>query len=206
MKLGGGLVLVAVVNGEETLYSRALACPDCGISVPQLEPRSFSFNSAYGACPECHGLGSRYDFDPAKVIVDWSKPLARWRTRAGFGVAKSDSQDCRCVAAGVWHRSRHAVRKVPGEDSELAALWRAGRGGKTGFRGILGYLKQNLEESTSESYRDYLMDYMSATRVPGRATGKRLRPESLAVKVNGMSIADFTALPDRARAGSGAQD
>src|SRR5580698_7343884 len=75
MKLGGGLVLVAVVNGEETLYSSMLACPDCGINVPQLEPRSFSFNSAYGACPECHGLGSRFDFDPAKIIVDWSKPL-----------------------------------------------------------------------------------------------------------------------------------
>src|SRR3979411_2029262 len=75
MKLGGGLRPVAVVNGDETLYSSRLACPDCGISVPQLEPRSFSFNSAYGACPECHGLGSRFDFDPAKIVNDWSKPL-----------------------------------------------------------------------------------------------------------------------------------
>jgi len=75
MKLAGGLVQVAVVGGEETLYSSRLACPDCGINVPLLEPRSFSFNSAYGACPECHGLGSKYDFDPAKIIVDWSKPL-----------------------------------------------------------------------------------------------------------------------------------
>ncbi len=75
MKLAGGLVQVAVVGGEEQLYSAKLACPDCGISVPQLEPRSFSFNSAYGACPECHGLGSRYEFDPARVITDWSKPL-----------------------------------------------------------------------------------------------------------------------------------
>src|ERR1700686_5529189 len=75
MKLAGGLVQVAVVNGDETLSSSRPACPDCGISVPQLEPRSFSFNSSYGACPECHGLGSRYDLDPGKVIVDWSKPL-----------------------------------------------------------------------------------------------------------------------------------
>ncbi len=52
-----------------------MACPDCGLDVPKLEPRSFSFNSTYGACPECHGLGSIYDFDPAKVITDWSKPL-----------------------------------------------------------------------------------------------------------------------------------
>src|SRR5258706_16414127 len=75
MRLGGGLGLVPVVKGDEPFFPSRLACPDCGISVPQLEPRSFSFNSAYGACPECHGLGSRYDFAPAKVIVDWSKPL-----------------------------------------------------------------------------------------------------------------------------------
>src|SRR6201984_2209727 len=75
MKLAGGLVVVAVVGGEEQLYSEKLACPDCGINVPQLERRSFSFNRMYGACPECHGLGSKYDFDPVKVINDWSKPL-----------------------------------------------------------------------------------------------------------------------------------
>ncbi len=66
MKLGGGLVVVSVVGGEEHLYSSRLACPECGISVAQLEPRSFSFNSTYGACPECAGLGSRYDFDVAR--------------------------------------------------------------------------------------------------------------------------------------------
>ncbi|HWS96249.1 MAG TPA: excinuclease ABC subunit A, partial [Candidatus Methylomirabilis sp.] len=75
MKLADGLALVAVVDGEERLYSSKLACPECGINVPVLEPRSFSFNSVYGACPECNGLGSKYDFDPAKVVGDWTKPL-----------------------------------------------------------------------------------------------------------------------------------
>jgi excinuclease ABC subunit A len=75
MKLGNGLVQVAVIGGEEHLYSARMACPDCGINIPALEPRSFSFNSVYGACPECNGLGSKYDFDPAKIITDWSKPL-----------------------------------------------------------------------------------------------------------------------------------
>src|SRR5438552_17100841 len=75
MKLAGGLVQVAIVGGDEQLYSERLACPDCGIDVPKLESRSFSFNSAYGACPECHGLGSSYDFQPAKVINDGSKLL-----------------------------------------------------------------------------------------------------------------------------------
>src|ERR1700742_3260311 len=75
MKLADGLVQISIVNGAEHLYSAKLACPDCNISVAALEPRSFSFNSVYGACPECNGLGYKYDFDPSLIIVDWSKPL-----------------------------------------------------------------------------------------------------------------------------------
>src|ERR1700761_130043 len=74
-KLADGLVLISIVNGEERLYSQKLACTECGTSIPSLEPRSFSFNSPYGACEECHGLGSIWTFDPVKVIVDPSKPL-----------------------------------------------------------------------------------------------------------------------------------
>src|SRR5207249_11179085 len=75
LKLAGGLVTVAIVGGKEHTFSEKLACPDCGISVPQLEPRSFSFNSPYGACPACNGLGSKYDFDPSRIISDRSRPL-----------------------------------------------------------------------------------------------------------------------------------
>ena len=75
LKLASGLVTVAVVGGKEHVFSEKLACPDCGISVPQLEPRSFSFNSPYGACPVCNGLGSKFDFTPEKVIADWTRPL-----------------------------------------------------------------------------------------------------------------------------------
>src|SRR5947199_4834111 len=74
-KLANGLVLIAVVNGEERLYSQKLACTECGTSIPPLEPRSFSFNSPYGACETCTGLGSKWAFDPVKVIEDPSKPL-----------------------------------------------------------------------------------------------------------------------------------
>jgi excinuclease ABC subunit A len=78
LQLANGLALIAVAGGpkpQEQLFSSSMACPDCGLDVPRLEPRSFSFNSTFGACPECHGLGSLYDLDPAKVIIDWSKPL-----------------------------------------------------------------------------------------------------------------------------------
>jgi excinuclease ABC subunit A len=193
MKLAGGLVQVAVVGGEEQLYSERLACPDCGINVPQLEPRSFSFNSAYGACPECHGLGSRYDFDPAKVIVDWSKPVLD----GGLGPG-SASQNLihmlQITAAAHGFDLNTPFEKFPERIQNLLLYGEAGKGGKTGFVGILGYLRRVLEESTSEGYRDFLLDYMSATECPA-CHGQRLRPESLAVKVNGMSIADFTRLP-----------
>ena len=87
MKLGSGLLVVSVVGGEEHMYSSRMACPECGVNVAQLEPRSFSFNSMYGACQECNGLGSKYDFDPAKVIVDWSKPLLDGGLGPGAGSA-----------------------------------------------------------------------------------------------------------------------
>jgi excinuclease ABC subunit A len=193
MKLAGGLVQVAVVGGEEQLYSERLACPDCGISVPQLEPRSFSFNSSYGACPECHGLGSRYDFDPAKVIVDWSKPLLDGGL--GPGSASQNLIHMLQIAATAHGLDLSTpFEKFPEKARNLLLFGEAGKGGKTGFGGILAYLKRVLEESTSEGYRDFLLDYMSATECPA-CHGQRLRPESLAVKVNGLSIADFTGLP-----------
>ena len=197
MKLGGGLVQVAVVNGDETLYSERLACPDCGISVPQLEPRSFSFNSSYGACPECHGLGSRYDLDPGKVIVDWSKPLLD----GGLGPGSSSQNlihGLQLVAQAYRLDLTTPFEKFPDKIQNLLLYGEPQRGGqregKTGFLGVLGHLRQNLDASTSETYREYLLDFMSATEC-SVCHGKRLRPESLAVKVNGMSIADFTGLP-----------
>jgi excinuclease ABC subunit A len=200
MKLAGGLVQVAVVGGEEQLYSAKLACPDCGISVPQLEPRSFSFNSGYGACPECHGLGSRYEFDPARVITDWSKPLLD----GGLGPGSASQNlihQLQITAAAHGFDLATPFEKFPDKIQNLLLYGEAGKNGadtgknrKTGFRGILGYLKLMVDGSTSDTYREFLLDYMSATKCPV-CQGKRLRPESLAVKVNGMSIADFTALP-----------
>jgi excinuclease ABC subunit A len=198
MKLAGGLVQVSVVGGDEQLYSERLACPECGISVPQLEPRSFSFNSAYGACPACHGLGSRYDFDPGKVISDWSKPLLE----GGLGPGSASQNlihQLQLVAAAHAIDLKVPFEKLPEKTQNLLLYGESGKGesgktGKTGFKGILNYLKRAADDSTSETYRDFLLDYMSATECPV-CNGKRLRPESLAVKVNAMSIADFTALP-----------
>jgi excinuclease ABC subunit A len=75
VKLGRGVVAVAVVDGEERLYSEKMACVDCGVNIPAIEPRTFSFNSVYGACEACHGLGIKFDFDPARLVGDPSRPV-----------------------------------------------------------------------------------------------------------------------------------
>jgi excinuclease ABC subunit A len=193
MKLGSGLLIVSVVGGEEQMYSSRMACPECGVNVAQLEPRSFSFNSMYGACPECSGLGSKFDFDPAKVIVDWSKPLLDGGLGPGAGSATLQAMVKRAAEEKSIDLSK-PFEQLSEDEQKLLLYGDPARRGRTGFKGILAFHKQTLEEAPTEGYRDYLMQYMSATPCPV-CHGRRLRPESLAVKVNGMSIADFTALP-----------
>jgi excinuclease ABC subunit A len=194
MRLGNGLVQVAVVGGDEHLYSARMACPDCGINIPALEPRSFSFNSVYGACPECNGLGSKYDFDPARIIVDWSKPLLDGALGPGSGSTYLRRMVEIVAAAHKINLATPFEKLAPKVQNLLLYGPDEKEAPRLGFRGVLGFLKQNLEESTSESYREWLLGFMSATTCPV-CQGRRLRPESLAVKVNGLSIADFTALP-----------
>jgi excinuclease ABC subunit A len=197
LQLANGLALVAVAgvqDQQEQLFSSSMACPDCGLDVPKLEPRSFSFNSAFGACPECHGLGSLYDLDPAKVIADWSKPLLD----GGLGPGSASQYLLKLIhlAAGRYDIDL----KLPFEDLPVKQQHilvygpPKGEAPRTGFHGILTFLRDSIDEARSDGYREYMMNYMSATPCPV-CRGKRLRPESLAVKIGGLSIADFTALP-----------
>jgi excinuclease ABC subunit A len=204
LKLAGGLVTVSIVGGKDHVFSEKLACPDCGISVPQLEPRSFSFNSPYGACPACNGLGSKYDFDPARVIVDWTRPLFD----GGLGPGSGSASLKRTLELGAYAHGfdlstpfeklaprvqnlilyGYPPANEPGESAKKPR-------GEKGFRfpGILKYLQRNFDESNSDSYREWMTQYMSAT-LCSVCQGRRLRPESLAVKLANWSIADFTAL------------
>jgi len=182
LQMANGLVLIAIHGMDETLYSSSMACPDCGINVPRLEPRSFSFNSNYGACPECHGLGSIYDFDPAKTIADWSKPLLD----GAMGPGSASSYLLRLIKLAA---EKYKIDiKQPFEDlsTDQQHLFLYGpprhEAGRTGFHGIFSYLRSNLEETKSEGYRDYMMQFMTATTCP-RCKGRRLRPESLAVTI-----------------------
>jgi excinuclease ABC subunit A len=203
LQMANGLVLIGIQGSnrtqEETLYSSSMACPDCGIDVPRLEPRSFSFNSTYGACPECHGLGSIYDFDPAKTITDWSKPLLD----GAMGPGSGSSYLLRLIKLAA---EKYKINlKVPFENLAKAEqdlfLYGPPKGesGRTGFHGIFSYLRSNLDETKSEGYREYMMQYMSATTCP-RCHGKRLRPESLAVTIS-VSLPQNSGAPSKLRLG-----
>ncbi len=194
LQLANGLVVAILANGEEQLFSSSMACPDCGLDVPRLEPRSFSFNSTFGACAECHGLGSLYDLDPAKVITDWSKPLLD----GGLGPGSASQYLLKLIHLAA-DRYKIDLKKPfeelpPKQQHILVYGPPKGEGPRTGFHGILAYLRDTITEARSEGYREYMMNFMSATPCPS-CRGKRLRPESLAVKIGGLSIADFTALP-----------
>jgi len=185
-KLAGGLVLIAVVNGEERLYSQKLACTECGTSVPQLEPRSFSFNSPYGACEECTGLGSKWVFDPAKAIVDFSRPLLE----GGLG-PQAGSANMRLRLAEAAKQMR--INLSTPFDQFPKKVQTALLEGNNGFPGVLKILAETYDES-SEGYREWLTEYMSPVVCPA-CHGKRLRPASLAVRVKSFSITDFTEMP-----------
>ncbi|HEX4006425.1 MAG TPA: excinuclease ABC subunit UvrA [Acidobacteriaceae bacterium] len=202
LQMANELVLVAT-QGSEQLYSSSMACPDCGLDVPKLEPRSFSFNSTYGACPECHGLGNIYDFDPAKVITDWSKPLLD----GALGPGSASQYLLRLIGIAAQRYKidlKQPFEQLPQKQQDLLLQGPpSAEAPRTGFHGILAYLRDSLEEARSDGYREWMMQYMSASECPV-CHGQRLRPESLAVKIDGMSIAEFTALPmarslDRAR-------
>jgi len=199
LQLANGLVLIGLQspNGKssETLFSSSMACPECGINVAKLEPRSFSFNSTYGACPECHGLGSIYDFDPAKVITDWSKPLLD----GAMGPGSSSQYLLRLIklAAEKYKINLKQPFSSLTKDQQQLLLYGPPRNevGRTGFHGILNWLRDTLEDTKSEGYREYMMQYMSATECP-RCHGRRLRPESLAVT---LPLADATMHPPSTR-------
>jgi excinuclease ABC subunit A len=185
-KLAEGLVIVAVVNGPERLYSLKLACTECGTSVPQIEPRSFSFNSPFGACEACHGLGERWMFDAGKVIVDASKPLLEGGLGPGAGSATM-AQRLNEAARQVRIKLTTPFEKYPAKIKKFLLE------GGNDFPGILKILQESFDNAP-ESYREWLSEYTSAIECDA-CHGKRLRPASLAVRVKGLSISDITEMP-----------
>ena len=197
-RMAGGLVVVAEVGGDEKLYSEKLACTRCGANVPVLEPRSFSFNSPYGACETCSGLGSRWDFDPDKVIADAGKPLLEGGIATGLLPPRVESG---LIAGAQKHRIpyRKAFAELTFEQQKHLLFGGDDlAGGKTRntFPGLLGLLDEWHSSFATENFRSWLTRFMSPAPCAS-CNGRRLRRESLAVRLAELSIADFASLPAR---------
>ena len=199
-----GLVVVDVDGKRDLLFSRNLACADCGISIGDLAPRMFSFNSPYGACPECDGLGVRKTFDRDKILRDPSVSLRdgaiAWGDGNAYQVLESSLYRAfRVSPATTYARLPAAFRKVLWEgsgDREFTYRWEGKRSTyewKRTWEGILPSLERKYRETESESRREELEKLMSVHPCPA-CHGARLKPETLAVKVDGKTIAQHTAL------------
>ena len=209
LKTGDGLVYVRRLAGsggadtdEETVYSEKNACPDCGLSFDELKPRSFSFNSPFGACPTCGGLGSLFFFDEDLVVPDKSLPLQEcihpWR-RAGHNaiiyynalleqIAKQSKVRLSTPYEKLSVSFRHKL--MHGFDDDLILPWRSV---DKPFEGVLATLQKRLENAESEEAREKLEAYQS-DRVCPACHGTRLRPESRAVTVGGKTIVEVMAM------------
>ena len=204
LKLTGGAVLISIVDGEEKLYSERMACVNCGINVPPLEPRSFSFNSAYGACKRCHGLGTVMEIDSLKLIPEaWQTP-----ERLGF-MGTADKQGSAYLRSALLAVCKHFKTdpKTPFEQlpKEVRDGFLNGVSGRLTFsqglytyqnewKGALPWLKDRLDEAPSEKVRLALENLVSPS-VCSECNGRRLRSDSLSVQVGGRGIAEYTSLP-----------
>ena len=213
LRLADGLVLVAVVDGEEMLFSQNYACPDCGISIGELEPRLFSFNNPYGACPACTGLGMLHKIDPAMIIPDMSLSLNQgavsitgWRSddpdstahaffeaiaqRYGFTLDTPLSQVDPAAIDALLYGTR-------GEKLEIKYKRENGWGVfSSPFEGLVTNLERRYSQTQSDSMKEEYEQYMSDTPCP-ECHGQRLRREALAVTVGGISIAQLSEMSIR---------
>jgi excinuclease ABC subunit A len=199
-----GLVVVDVGGKRDLLFSRHLACADCGVSVPQLAPRTFSFNSPYGACADCGGLGVRKTFTPSRLIADESKSLRdgalRWGDANWYQVLESGLFRAYKVRPETpYARLPAKFKKVLWEGAgarEFEFRWKGRRMSykyRKPWEGILSQLDRRYRDTSSESRRHDLEKLMATQPCP-TCDGARLRRESLAVKVGGKHIAEHTRL------------
>ena len=210
--LSGGLVILNELEGDrDTMFSQNYACEDCGVSLPELSPRMFSFNNPYGACPVCTGLGTQLVADPALVIPDDSKSILQGAIQAsGYNNVRDDSIARMYFEAlgKKYHFSlTEPVRELPktalnailygtGKENLTIYYERAnGRGVmERPFEGVLNNISRRYAETQSEAMHKELEECMAERPCP-KCRGKRLSDVSLAVTVGGMNIMDFCAMP-----------
>ena len=215
LALSGGIVVADIGPGErEMLFSQNLACPDCGISIEELTPRSFSFNSPFGACPTCAGLGVQMKIDPDLIVPDWTKSLREnpfavmgWSnldpsTQAGMFFQALSEKYGFSLDTPLCDLKKEALDVVLyGTKGEPLKIHYTRPNGdehtfSAPFEGIIPSTERRAAETQSDATKAYYESLMSQTPCPD-CRGRRLRPEILAVTVGGKSIADVSDLSVR---------
>ncbi|MGB9720639.1 MAG: excinuclease ABC subunit UvrA [bacterium] len=205
LKEGEGLLIVIFDSKEEKVFSQKLACVNCGISYPEISPRMFSFNSPYGACETCDGLGTKMEIDPKRVIINPNlsildgaiKPYGlpgSWRTAILKGLAKKLRFDLDKPFNRLPAEAREMILYGENIPIEVEYIRRDGSGRgvfQEMFEGVIPELMRRFHETTSEAVREEIEDYMVITPCPD-CKGKRLKPQSLSIKINEKNIAEIT--------------
>ena len=210
LRAGGGVVYVQVVDGELLMFSENFACVDCGISLPEIAPRMFSFNSPFGACPVCTGLGSHKEFDEELVVPDPTlsvadgvfAPLSKnpnsYGMRAITALLRAHDYD----EHTQWNRMDKKTQKMLLYGSEeyvsfqYTNMFGEEKEYNVPYEGVMPALARRYRETDSEEMRESYEDYMTETPCTA-CHGARLKPETLAVTVGGKSIAELAALTIR---------
>ncbi len=214
MKLSEGLLYVDVIDGAMLTFSQSFACPDCGVSMEEMEPRSFSFNNPFGACTECHGIGYKMEFAEELMIPDTTVSLADgaiiingWQSSSDPGsftgsLLKALAKEYKFNLNTPYGDLSDSVRNMlinGTEGRKVKVEYKSQRGVgvyDVEFEGLIRNAERRYRETGSESQRQEYETYMRTT--PCKCCGgKRLKPEALAVTVGGSNIADLTELPIR---------
>src|SRR5258705_9085399 len=189
LNLADHIVVINTFEGGDRLFSRRLACVDCGLSMPEMTPRAFSFNSPHGACTECQGLGAMIDFDPQRVVPDESKSLA------DGAIAPWARGDRKLVRDALQGLSRDfgidltvPFSRLPRKSREVL-LFGAGKG----FEGLLPNLRRRYDEGSWAEQSE--LELYRTLRPCTTCRGQRLKQQSLSVRVKGRTISDYVNLP-----------
>jgi excinuclease ABC subunit A len=208
LKLSEGRVLVDIIDQEELLFSSNLACPECGFSVEELAPRMFSFNSPYGACPECDGLGAKMIVDPDLLVPDATKSIDDAAFLAWAGSTSNYYPQFLSAVCEHYHIPQDVPVSELSPEQMKKLLY--GTGGErvrflyendfghrkeayVPFEGIVNNLERRYRDTASDMMREHIENYMSA-KPCGSCKGQRLRKESLAVTIGSQNIAHVTSL------------
>jgi excinuclease ABC subunit A len=211
LKHGEGVVVIDVIDHEELVFSEHFACIDCGISFEELAPRMFSFNSPFGACPTCSGLGEKMEIDPDLVlnltcsveggaVIPWKDSSSQWLTSVLQAVCKQYGIDPKQPLGKAGPEQIQVL--LYGSSGEKVSFEYTNKEGRTRtyateYEGIITHLNRRYRQTDSDYIRHEIEQYMSTHPCPD-CEGKRLRPESLAVLIGGKNIIDVSSYSVRA--------